>query len=80
MSGKDRYETPVSIARKLKEKLGTLGGTAIIATGANYPDALAISSLVANKGMPILLVKKDLIPSSAQTALIELGITKTIIV
>ncbi len=79
--GSNRYETAAAIARKLKSKLGSgLSKYAIIATGENYPDALAVSGLAGYKKMAILLVTKNSIPSATSKAISDLGITRTIIV
>lgn len=56
ISGKDRYDTSVKIAEQLKVKTGT---PVILASGENYPDALAVSSIAAAKQYPILLVRKE---------------------
>jgi len=52
-SGISRYETSVRIA----EQIGTEKGI-IIASGKNFPDALSIAPIAAQKGMPILLFLK----------------------
>lgn len=53
--GSTRYETSVAIANALIEKNGSGElGEVFIASGQNYPDALAGSSVAALKGSPIL--------------------------
>ena len=55
--GDSRYKTSISIADKLKEKLDLdKFETVIIASGQNFPDALAGSYLAAKKNAPILMV------------------------
>ena len=56
--GKDRYETAAKIAERLPSS------SAIVASGQSYPDALSISSYAAIHQVPILLTKKDSLPSS----------------
>ena len=55
LKGNDRYETAVAIA-------GTYSGKskedALIATGSNFPDGLVAGPLVAELGVPFLLVSK----------------------
>ncbi|MFY0761497.1 cell wall-binding repeat-containing protein [Metabacillus dongyingensis] len=51
ISGKNRYETSIKIANKL----GASKEKAILATGTNFPDALAIAPYAAENGYPILL-------------------------
>ncbi len=79
VGGIDRYETAKLIAQKVKEKRGMVD-TAIIATGENFPDALAASSLAGYKHFPILLVTKDYVPTATKQALLSLNIQRTIVV
>ncbi|WP_422123926.1 cell wall-binding repeat-containing protein [Planococcus sp. X10-3] len=64
--GKDRYATGLEVNSKLK--MGN--GKAFIATGRNFPDALAGSVLAAKNDAPILLVKGEAIPEATA---IQLG-------
>lgn len=82
-AGENRYETAEIIAAEVGA--GQLDGltTAIIATGTNYPDALA-GGPVSYHGdgtdpYPILLVDGDLIPVATQTALAALEVEQVII-
>lgn len=77
IGGTDRYETAALIARKLGAPLNK---TAIVATGLNFPDALAAASISAYKQMPILLVNEDTIYPSVQQVLKDFGINRIIIV
>lgn len=63
--GKDRYETGYEVATKLP--LGT--SKAFIATGSNFPDALAGSVLAAKTDAPILLVRPQQIPEATSKQL-----------
>ncbi|ALS76334.1 hypothetical protein AUC31_14515 [Planococcus rifietoensis] len=58
--GKNRYETGLEVNNKLM--MGT--EKAFIATGSNFPDALAGSVLAAKNDAPILLVKEQVIPDA----------------
>lgn len=58
--GKNRYETGLEVNNKLM--MGT--EKAFIATGSNFPDALAGSVLAAKNDAPILLVKEQAIPEA----------------
>lgn len=71
IAGGDRYETAVKIA----EKLGHVQ-EAMLATGENFPDALSVAPAAAKKGIPILLVKPDLIPDGVKKYLSGTSITK----
>jgi putative cell wall-binding protein len=56
LSGSDRYATANAVATTVRALKGSsFLGTAFVATGANYPDALAASPMAAHHGMPILL-------------------------
>ena len=53
-SGADRYATANEIARDARGALG--GGSILLATGQNYPDALAAGPVAAAKGGSLVLV------------------------
>jgi len=56
LSGTDRYGTARAVASEVISLQGAAyDGTAVVATGANYPDALAGSPLASSRGWPILL-------------------------
>ena len=73
--GSNRYDTSVKIA----EKVGNTG-KAVLATGADFPDALSISSIAAKLGMPILLTDKNTLPGTVATYLQTGTITQTYVV
>jgi len=64
LSGLSRYETANAIAAETVDLLGSsYDGTAFVATGQNFPDALAASPIAAANGWPIYLTPKlDLDP------------------
>lgn len=59
IGGADRYATAILIAQEEAIPAGT---PVVVASGENFPDALAISSFAAYKGWPILLVEPDNVP------------------
>lgn len=59
--GNDRYDTSIEIAKEI----GTKNGIAIT-NGESFADALSISSISANKQMPILLTAKSKLPESTK--------------
>lgn len=61
--GGNRYETATEIARYSAVKKGEV----IIADGRNYPDALSVSVYAASRGIPVLFVNKDSIPTATQS-------------
>ena len=61
IAGVNRYETANKVAAlTIAELGGDYDGTAFVATGANFPDALGASPLAAAKGWPILLANPAL--------------------
>lgn len=66
----NRYGTSVSIANYYFEMLDSMPEV-ILASGESFPDALATSTLVDSKNMPILLVEKDHLPIEIEDFLLE---------
>jgi len=78
IGGRDRYETAEKIAARVIEKLDSAySGDAFVATGVNFPDALAASPLAYGLGRPIYLVR----PTSGApiTAMQAQGVTDVVI-
>ena len=73
LAGADRYETAIEIAR-------AWGSTdkVYVATGENYPDALAAAPLAAFRG-PIVLVRKDSVPVPTSGFLAALAPSEVVI-
>ena len=63
--GSNRYETSADIATG--QFLPTRG--AFMATGENYPDALAAAAAAGREGEPLLLSRKTCLPNSGHKAL-----------
>ncbi len=81
LAGSDRYDTARLIAKAVYGWNGTgAGGTAVIASGGNFPDALAAAPLAAVKGWPILLVSTTRIPSATSSAISSLEIGDVVVV
>lgn len=66
IGGVDRYET----AKKIADKLDADHGKAIVATGVNYPDALAVAPFAAKNEIPILLTRTASAPAPTEQALV----------
>ncbi|TYS85255.1 cell wall-binding repeat-containing protein [Rossellomorea aquimaris] len=62
VSGLDRFETSLQIAKKLP--LANPDEKALIASGKNYPDALSGSVLAAKQKAPLLLSNPEQLPTS----------------
>ena len=65
IGGRDRFETAQLIANELDSN----NGKAIVATGYDYPDALAVAPYAARNGIPILLTRTDSISDYTKQAL-----------
>ncbi|MBL4931636.1 cell wall-binding repeat-containing protein [Clostridium paridis] len=76
ISGNDRYETSLEIAKYLNSSKSE----AFIVTGNDYPDALSIASYAGNKQTPILLTDKNQLPTSVKNYISNKGITKTYVI
>jgi uncharacterized YkwD family protein len=75
ISGPDRYSTANEIAREGWETAETV----IIASGQNFPDALAGAPLAYKLDAPILLTKKDILPEQTKKMIEELDAKKVIV-
>ncbi|MFC4713039.1 cell wall-binding repeat-containing protein [Planococcus dechangensis] len=75
ISGADRFET----AAKIAEQVGN-SETAIVVSGANFPDALSVASYAGTDGTPILLTRKDSVPAATKAALSKLGVKNTLVI
>ena len=73
ISGSDRYSTSVEIAKRADSDV------IIVASGENFPDALAASTLSQKTGAPILLVAKNSISQSVVKYIQDKQIKKAII-
>ena len=68
LAGADRYATAVAVSQRFFD-----GPTSLyLATGQNFPDALAAVPGAGRAGMPLLLVQKDRIPGSVSAELTRL--------
>ncbi|MDQ0482420.1 cell wall-binding repeat-containing protein [Guptibacillus hwajinpoensis] len=78
ISGVDRYETAVEIAKYNFEKGNT--PEVVLATGLDFPDALVGSPLAFQIDAPILLTKANSIPDSVKKALTYFGVEHVTII
>ena len=58
LSGADRYGTAAAVAEQFEPGVDVL----YVATGQNYPDALAVAALAGQQGLPVLLTQADHLP------------------
>lgn len=78
LAGADRYKTMSSILKAGFKKGDT--DTVIIATGENYPDALAASALAGLYNAPIVLTPKASLAAEAKSEITRLGAKKALII
>ena len=65
LDGEDRYATAVTVAETVYDDPDTV----FLATGENYPDALAGAAAAGSQGAPVLLVGRTSLPESVRAAL-----------
>ncbi|SDS43299.1 peroxidase family protein [Microterricola viridarii] len=76
IAGADRYGTAIENSRASLPKGAT---TAYIATGANFPDALAAAPVAAVNNAPLLLVPSAELLPAVKAELRRLGVTKVVV-
>ena len=83
IAGYDRFETARRVAAKtvgaLKSSPGGYDGTAFVATGANFPDALGASPLAAANGWPIYLVGPQGLDSATTSSMNNAGVSHALV-
>ncbi|MBN2848996.1 MAG: cell wall-binding repeat-containing protein, partial [Coriobacteriia bacterium] len=83
IAGTDRYATARAIAAEAVARLSSrpegYSGTAFVATGATFPDALGASPLAAANGWPIYLVDPRGVDSATISAMKAAGVKHTIV-
>lgn len=75
ISGSNRYETSVEIAKRVGLENGIFA-----TTGEKFADALSAGSIAATKQMPIILTEKDVLDSSTVELLSKNKIDKTYLI
>lgn len=75
-AGQDRYAT----AAALVSSESTWADTAVIASGSDYPDALAAAPLAAKLNAPVLLTAQSHLPTATRKALERGGFTRAVVV
>lgn len=75
ISGKNRYETSVNIAKQMKTST-----QAVVATGSTFADALSIAPVAGSQKMPILLTKPNGLPAEVKAHFAAKSYSKTFII
>jgi subtilisin family serine protease len=78
LEGPDRYATTLAVSRSVFDT-GT-ATTTVIASGENFPDALAASSLAGACGGPLLLTRTSSLPDGLLDELARISTTRVVIV
>ncbi len=74
LAGRDRYATAALVAAEFGS-----AETAYVATGRNFPDALAGAARAGAVDAPVLLVRPDSVPGSTEQALVDLGVEQIVV-
>jgi putative cell wall-binding protein len=74
IAGADRYETAALLSSG-----SSAGGVVYVASGENFPDALAGAPAAAIEDAPLLLVSRDAVPGATAAALDEVGPSSIVI-
>lgn len=75
LAGTDRYGTAAEIAQEF-----VTSDVVYVASGENFPDALAVGAVAGAADAPLLLVRKDHLPAAARTELARLEPTRIVLV
>jgi len=78
--GSNRYHTAVEVAKAYKTYLNKDIKTVVLASGVNYPDALASAPLVVNQEAVLLLTSKDRLSEETRRYIKDNKIQRVIIV
>ena len=76
IAGLDRYATNLAV----NEYSFATHSTAVVATGANFADALAVGPAVAGKGLPLILTTTASLSATAAQQLTDMGVKNVVIV
>jgi len=76
LAGEDRFGTAAAIS----EVHDPGAGTVFVATGADYPDALAVAARAGSLDAPVLLTRETTLPSTTRQELVRLAPKRVIVV
>lgn len=79
VAGPDRYGTSAAVASRMAEVRGDPHGV-VLATGDNFPDAIAGGVLSARKNMPVLLTRSGQIPEAAADFISRVGPAEIVVI
>ncbi len=76
VSGSDRYKTNAALATSTFATAKTV----VLVGGENWPDGLSAGPLASSLGGPVLVTKRDSLPTSTRSALSRLRVTTVVVV
>ena len=76
VSGADRYATAATLVRGL---WAGEGGDVLLASGADFPDALSAAAAAGAIGAPVLLARRDAVPAATVDALRAVGPARVVL-
>lgn len=79
VQGATRYDTAAAIAHRMYDPTAETS-TAVVVSGEGWPDAASAAPLAASLKVPVLLVRRDLVPSQTASALAEWETSSTILI
>lgn len=79
VAGANRYATAAAAAQAAAERWGG-GSSVLVASGVDFPDALAAAPLATARRAPLLLTDPNAVPGETAAALEELGATDVTVV
>lgn len=79
IGGSSRYETSYLVALRVEQIAGDVQSV-VLATGADFPDALSVSGLAGANGVPILLTQGTELSPAAKRAIDELAAISTLVI
>lgn len=79
IGGRDRYETARLVAKAVVVLVPDYDGTCFLATGGDFPDAVAASPLSAAKSWPVLLSSSDGPDALTRETMKRIGVKKALV-
>lgn len=79
LGGVDRYHTSALVAQEIKLLMSRNPELCFIASGENFPDAVAAGFLAGRLRAPVLLTRKNSVPFAVKAALNSLNIQRCVI-
>ena len=78
IAGKDRYETAILLGNQVRKLTGN-NKEAILVDGNNFPDTIAMTTMAAKKGIPIIFTEPDVLNIKTEKVIESWGIRSLVI-